>query len=99
MLKATSRILIATMLFSITCGQSCASLQMPSPPRLENRTHDVALDFPGFIYQYKVCVTRILGICAKEEMKHENVDWTDPAVRRRFKDMGFVLTVLGAPGK
>lgn len=97
-MKSTiSHLMLAVMLSLTISNSSCASLPLDSPPRLENRTLRISPDFAGFEYQYKVCVSKFLGICTKKEMKVDKYDLTDPEMRKKLLDMGFVLKVRDKP--
>lgn len=74
----------------ITIG--CASTEIIIPS-LERRTLDISRDFPGFVYRYQECKKKFLGMCTKWEQKVDTYDLTDPVVRNRFADMGFVAKV------
>lgn len=58
---------------------------------------DISLDRPGLEYRFNVCVKRTLGFCRKTEVQYERFDLTDPAVRQRLVDMGFVAMVEPKP--
>lgn len=97
MRKRTRRMLTGAMLLSTTWSLSCASAPLDSPPRLEARTLRLSPDFPGFEYQYQVCVKQVLFICTQTQMKKETYDLRDEIVRRKLIDMGFALKVREAP--
>lgn len=71
---------------------SCASLLTQSQVALENRTLRFSLDGPALVYDYDVCVQRILW-CVKTELRRDRYDLTDPVVRKTLIDMGFVARV------
>jgi hypothetical protein len=60
---------------------------------LENRTLRISLDFPGFEYQYEICVKKFLGICVKYRMEKETYDLRDVEIRKKLNAMGFVAKV------
>lgn len=82
------------MLFLITSGISCASLQEQSPPKLENRTLKIS-DEPGSVeYQWFECVKKnIFGGCKTWEMKKEVYNLNDVNVRHMLRHKNFVMMV------
>lgn len=91
--NSISRLSFAAMLFLITSALSCASLQIASPPALENRTLRISPAIAGFEYQYEICTKTVLWICTQHEMKKEFWDLNDVVVRQKLIDMGFVASV------
>lgn len=84
----------AVMLFLTLSNSGCASLPLPSPPTLENRSLRISKDFAGFEYQYEVCVKHgLFGNCRESKWVKDTYDLTDPAMRQRLIDMGFVAKV------
>lgn len=81
------------MPFSIILISSCASSALRFIPALENRTLRISKDKPGFEYQYEACIKEFLGVCVKKEMKKDVYDLTDPTIRQKLIDMGFVAKV------
>jgi hypothetical protein len=84
----------ALMAFSVISSTSCASsptASPPNPPSLEQQKLRPSIDRAGFQFDYQVCVKKFLGVCVKREMHRDFWDWTDPKVRQKFSDMGFVL--------
>lgn len=70
---------------------ACASVpRLPDPLPLDQQTLDIAEDFAGAEYRYEVCVKKII-ICVKYEWRRDTYDLTDPAVRKKLIDIGFVL--------
>jgi hypothetical protein len=65
---------------------------MPDPPlALQNRSLRISKLVPGFEYNYEVCDKKnIFGGCKESHMEKELYDLTDPTVRQRLIDMGFV---------
>lgn len=82
--------------FFVTIG--CASVEVVIPS-LERRTLDIAKDFPGFIYKYRECTKKFLGMCRKWEERVDRYDLSDPVVRGRLSDMGFVAKVREKPAQ
>lgn len=93
MLSITNRLAIVVMPFLIVSSFSCASLQILSPPALENRTLRLSPDIAGFEYQYVVCAKKFLGMCVRKEMKKDLYDLNDVEVRKKLLNMGFVARV------
>ena len=62
-------------------------------PSLENRTLRFSEDKPALEYHYFVCSKTILGICVGHKPQTDTYDLTDPAVRAKLIDMGFVAKV------
>lgn len=81
-----------TILLAAFIVFGCAATEVIIPS-LERRKLDVARDFAGFVYRYEVCKKRFLGMCTKWEKQVDKYDMTDPVVRNRLADMGFVLMV------
>ena len=71
----------------------CASLSDVIIPELENRTLQIAPDFAGLYYQWRICTKSFLGSCRKWEIKRETYDLNDLTVRAKLIDMGFVAKV------
>lgn len=90
-------LLFGAMLFSTISSVSCASSALDSPPVLESRTLRLSPDFPGFEYQYQVCIKQILFVCTQTQMKKETYDLRDEAVRKQLIAMGFVAKVREKP--
>ncbi len=85
--------LTGLMLLLMILSGSCASLAEPLLPRLEQRTLRIDPNAPGFVYQYRVCVRKVMSVCFKHEMRVEKFDLSDPAVRKQLIDVGFVARV------
>jgi hypothetical protein len=84
-MKALSLVIAA---FFIT---SCASVAVDKVPALENRSLFISKKVPGFEYPYRVCTkTGIFGRCRESEIRVDYYDLTDPLVRDKLIDMGFV---------
>ena len=83
----------AMMLSLIIFAMSCASWGQVSAPTLANRTLEISKDIPGFVYWSRVCDHTILGICVRTKIQKETYDLTDPLVRQKLIDMGFVAHV------
>lgn len=81
---------LGIMLSLTMLSMSCATSRELSPPRLELRKLEISLDEPSFYYHYCVKET-LFGKC--KLWKTERWDFTQPEVRQRLKDMGFVLQV------
>src|ERR1035437_7547372 len=97
MRNQTKTLLFVPMLFLITWSLSCAALVSHSPPELANRTLRLSLDQPQAEYQWEQCVSEVLGVCFKSEMRKETYDLRDPEVRKKLIFMGFVLHVREKP--
>lgn len=97
MKNTISRLALVTTLFWISSSLSCASLLQASLPALENRTLRLSADIPGFEYQYEICAKRFLGICTKHQMTKETYDLTDPEIRKKLINMGFIARVREKP--
>lgn len=73
---------------------ACSSLPADPIPVLENRTLKISDKVPGFEYQWLECEKKSLfGGCKKWIAKVELYDLTDPEVREKLRDMGFVAKV------
>jgi hypothetical protein len=81
------------MLSWIIWSSSCSSLPNNSPPTLSRRKLDISAKIPGLEYYWQECTKKFLGSCRKWETKIEYYDLTDPAVRQKLIDMGFVAKV------
>lgn len=82
------------MLSLIGLNFSCSLLAITSPPKLEQRTLWLSEEIPGFFYHY--CVKEsIFGNC--KEYKTDYYDLTDVELRKKLKNMGFVLKVHQKP--
>lgn len=82
-----------SLLFFTLLLAGCASIQADTVPVLSNRTLRISDSIPGFTYQYKVCVKKLIGFCTKHEMHIDVYDLRDPVVRKQLIDMGFVARV------
>lgn len=69
----------------------CALAQKYVVPVLENRTLEIAKDFPGFKYRYCVKWQFWTGKC--KEYKVDIYDLNDTTTRLKLLHMGFVLKV------
>lgn len=78
--------------FLIIAAVGCASIDVVLPS-LERRSLDISRDFPGFVYRYRECTKKFLGICRKWESREDRYDLSDPAMRNKLADMGFVAKV------
>ena len=78
------------MLLWITASTSCAS-SLKQLPSLKNRALRIDTEQARFFYQWEVCTGKLLW--KKCRMKQEYYDFTDPAVRKQLKDMGFKLKI------
>lgn len=73
---------------------ACASFaEIENPPVLENRTLRISSGLPGLEYQWRECVDKGLFRCRKWEMKKDFYDLTDPLIREKLINMGFVARV------
>lgn len=93
-MSRTNRRSYVVMLFLIALSSACASLPVPLPPILQNRSLRISADFAGFEYQYEICVKKnIFGGCKETKWQKDVYDLTDPVMRQRLIDMGFVAKV------
>jgi hypothetical protein len=101
MKSTTSRWVSVLTLFLMTSSSGCAPLLALSatPPAPNNRKWRFALDRPALVYDYHVCVKKVLWNCTRTELKQESWDLTDPAVRQRVVDMDMVALVRERPVK
>lgn len=101
MRNVTSLARFAVTLFWMTCVSGCASFAIASLQPLEQRVLDISLDRPALEYRHWECVEwhwpRTLDWCKRTEMRTEYYDLTDPAVRQKLVDMGFVAMVEPKP--
>lgn len=88
-----NRMTNVAMLFLTTLLLSCASLGIASLPALENRTLRISSEIAGFEYQYEACDHTVLGFCTRHKMVKETYDLTDPQIRVKLINMGFVARV------
>jgi hypothetical protein len=79
------------MLLWITALTSCAS-SLRQLPSLKNRALRIDSVTPKFYYQWEKCTGKLWW--RKCVMKREYYDFTDPAVRKKLKDMGFKLKIV-----
>lgn len=85
-------------LLLIVSLSGCAFAEMDqydNPIALENRTLYISDKVPGFEHPYWECTKKrpILGGCAKKELRVDYYDLTDPKVKEKLKNMGFVAVV------
>lgn len=91
------KLFLYTFLFGVFAVIGCASTEIVIPS-LERRTLDISRDFPGFVYRYRECTKKFLGFCRHWETKVDVYDLTDPVLRNKLADMGFVAKVREKPG-
>lgn len=80
----------------IILSAACSSLASPLPPKLELRTLRISKDKPSLEYRYEECEKKFL-ILKECKMVTEFYDLSDPAVRSRLINMGFVVKVRVKP--
>lgn len=89
------KLLVVIMLSSMS---GCASAELDeydNAVALENRKLWISSTVAGFEYPYWVCVKprKIFGGCAQKELKVDYYDLTNPEVREKLKNMGFIGVV------
>lgn len=97
-MKNSKKILLsATLPLWMIAVSGCGSLQAVSPPRLQERTLELASDYPGAYYQFVVCVEPGFIRCRKEQIVREVFDLSDPEIRKQLMDADFVLVKRDLP--
>jgi hypothetical protein len=67
---------------------------------LELRTLYLSLDEPSVYSTWRECAKKnLFGQCSRWEQKKEKLDLTDPAIRAKLVNMGFVMKVRELPIK
>lgn len=80
------------VIFLFITAVGCASIDVVIPS-LERRSLDISREFPGFVYRYRECTKKFLGMCRKWENRVDKYDLTDAATRNKLADMGFIAKV------
>lgn len=89
-------ILGMTLLFAVWSA-SCASSPLLGPPPLKDRVLELAPDFPGFYFQYRVCTKHFLVFCTQSVMQKDIYDLRDETTRKQLLAAGFVGRVRDRP--
>jgi hypothetical protein len=85
------------LLFSILLVVGCASAEIDEfdkPVAFENREFWISSKVSGLEFPYRECAKKgMLGRCKEIAFKVDTYDFTDPAVREKFKSAGVVCKV------